>query len=215
MVNFLLLLKNTVNYSKSDIDKGNTPLEVYKICSCLREAFCLSYNIRKINVLYLYFQKEHFLIKFEGKALRFLGPDERSQALLLNKALSILSEKSDIKYNKWIKSTPGINGKKFSNDSEFIEFLVRISRGKFNLIIDDYQNFEQNDNLINYDNQYHPINEFDFFIIPTYKIQEKINSIFKLIKKLKNLKIVSLPMIKTIADKILYINFRKDQQRTL
>jgi len=87
LVNFLLFVKNIASYSKSDIDKGNTPLDVYKLCSCIRESFCLSYAIRKNNNLYLYFQNEHILIKFEGRTLRFVGPDERSQALLLEKAL--------------------------------------------------------------------------------------------------------------------------------
>jgi hypothetical protein len=212
LVSFLLLLENIVNYSKYDINKGYTPQEVYKICACLRETFCLSYKIRKDNVLYVYFQKEHFLIKFEGKSLRYLGPDERSQALLLNKALLKLSEKIDIKYNKWMKSTPGIYSKKFSNDSEFIDYLEMLSSGKFNLIIGEYHIFKQNDDIISFDKQFTPINEIDFFIIPIYKVQEGFNSIFEIIKKLKNLKIVSLPMIKPIADKILYINFRKDQQ---
>ena len=116
MVNFLLLFEKIINYSKKDIDKGKTPLNVYKICSCIRETFCLSYAIRKDNVLYLYFQKEHVLIKFEGQTLRFLGPDERSQAILIKKALNKIYEKFDNENNKWVKSTPGIFGKRFSNN---------------------------------------------------------------------------------------------------
>jgi hypothetical protein len=214
LINFLLLIEKIINYSKNDIDKGTTPLEIYGICSCIREAFCLSYNIRKDNVLYLYFQKEHILIKFEGQTMRFLGPDERSQALLLKKVLNKIYGKTADKNNEWTTSTPGIFGKKFSENIELFEFLTSISYGTNNLIIDDYKNLVRNTKVLNFDKYLSPINELDFFIIPTYKIQDGINNILELFKKLKNIRIISLSMIKPISDKILYINFRKDQQRT-
>ncbi len=88
MVNFLLLLEKIIQYNKEIIDKGLTPKKIYELCSCIRETFCLSYSIRKDNNLLLYFQKEHILVSFIGEALRYLGPDERSQALLLEKALN-------------------------------------------------------------------------------------------------------------------------------
>ena len=66
MVNFLLILEKIIEYDKKIIDKGLTPQKVYGLCSCIREVFCLSYSIRKNNILYLYFQKEHVLVKFEG-----------------------------------------------------------------------------------------------------------------------------------------------------
>ena len=73
MANFLFLIGNIVEYSKKDIDQGNTPPEIYKICVCLKETYCISFNIRKENNVYLYFQNERILIKFEGSTLRFLG----------------------------------------------------------------------------------------------------------------------------------------------
>lgn len=215
LVNFLLLFEKIINYSKKDIDKGKTPLNVYKICSCIRETFCLSYAIRKDNVLYLYFQKEHVLIKFEGQTLRFLGPDERSQAILMKKALNKIYEKFDNENNKWIKSTPGIFGKKFSNNLEFIEFFTSISNRKNNLIIDAYQSLGEKINLVNLDKFFCPINELDFFIIPTYNNLNNNTNIIEMFKELKTINIISLSMIKSIEDKILYINFRKDQQSTL
>ncbi len=215
MVNFLLLLEKNINYSKKDIDKGRTPLGIYKICSCIRETFCLSYAIRKDNVLYLYFQKEHVLIKFDGQKLRYLGPDERSQALLLKRALNKIHEEFDHKNKGWIRSTPGIYIKKFSNDLELIEFLISISLGTNNLILDNHQNIEEITNPINFDKNLNLINDLDFFIIPTYKIQENNKTIIDLFKKLKPLNIIALSMIESVEDKILYINFRKDQQGTL
>ena len=103
LVNFLLFLENTINYDKRDIDEGRTPPLIYKICSCLREAFCLSYAIRKNNNVYFYFQRDHVLIKFDGKELRYLGPDERSQALLLEKALK---KQTTSNLDKW---SPSLN----------------------------------------------------------------------------------------------------------
>ena len=87
LANFLLIIEEIIDFTKKDIDIGYTPPLIYKICSCIREAFCLSYAIRKNNNLFLYFQKEKILIKFEGSRLRYLGPDERSQAILLKKVL--------------------------------------------------------------------------------------------------------------------------------
>ncbi|MDX1797192.1 MAG: hypothetical protein R3255_00955 [Candidatus Lokiarchaeia archaeon] len=209
-----MLLENIVHYSKKDIDKGNIPLIVYKICSSLREAFCLSYAIRKENNFYLYFQKEHLIIKFEGKNLRFLGPDERSQALLLEKALNKLYEKNGLQDN-WTKSTPGIYGKKFSSNNEFIKFFKSISNGKNNLLLDDGQNIENNNDLIYLDKLTRPIDESDFYIIPLCSVHNRIKNIIKLFKGLEQISIIQLSIVKTIEDKILYINFRKDQQGTL
>ncbi|MFX1531798.1 MAG: hypothetical protein ACFFBC_11850, partial [Promethearchaeota archaeon] len=92
MVNFLLLFEKIIEYTKKQINKGLTPQKIYELCSCIRETFCLSYSIRKNNNLYLYFQEENLLLSFIGKKLRYLGPDERSQALLLLKALTKLQE---------------------------------------------------------------------------------------------------------------------------
>ena len=209
MVNFLLLLENIVHYSKNDIDKGNTPLIIYKICSSLREAFCLSYAIRKENNFYLYFQNEHLLIKFEGKTLRFLGPDERSQALLLNKALNKIYENFNSINNSWIESTPGIYVKTFSNTLEFIEYFNSLSYGKNYLIL---QNSQEPCKSINLDKNFESIKESDFFIIPTYKIQNSNNNMLEILKQIKSIEILTLSMIESIEDKILYINFRKDQQ---
>ncbi|MFX0008019.1 MAG: hypothetical protein ACFFAV_15030 [Candidatus Hermodarchaeota archaeon] len=209
-----MLLENIVHYSKKDIDRGNTPPIVYKICSSLREAFCLSYTIRKENNCYLYFQKEHLLIKFEGESLRFLGPDERSQALLLEKALNKLNEKKSYQDN-WTKSTPGIYGKTFSSNNEFINFFNSISNGKNNLLLDDWQNIEKDNDLIYLDKLTCPIDELDFYIIPLCSIHNGIKNIIKLFKGLEKIRIIQLSIVKTIEDKILYINFRKDQQGSL
>jgi tRNA pseudouridine-54 N-methylase len=208
LVNFLLLFNSITNYTKDDIDKGNTPPNIYKICSCIRETFCLSYSIRKGNVLYLYFQKQHALIKFEGRSLRFLGPDERSQALLLKKVLNKIYENS--LYKKWIESTPGIFGRTFSNDRQFIEFYTSIAKVKNYLIIDTSQNIGELE-LMTVDQDLITIKEIDFFIIPNYNVLKIDFNFAKMLKDLKAIYIV-LPKLNSLEDILLYINFRKDQQ---
>jgi tRNA pseudouridine-54 N-methylase len=132
LVNFLLLIEDIPYYSKKDIDCGFTPLEIYRLCSSIKEAFCLSYSIRKQNNLFLFFYKTLSLIKFQGDKLRFLGSDERSQALLLNKAIIKLNE---IKItHKWIKSTPGIIVKKLGDLQNGLQILKEINQNKIIIV---------------------------------------------------------------------------------
>lgn len=215
MVSFLLILEKIIEYDKKIIDKGLTPQKIYELCSCIREVFCLSYSIRKNNFLYLYFQKEHVLVKFEGNKLRYLGPDERSQALLLEKALNKVKEEININKNIWIKSTPGIFVRKFSDIYSFIDFYRSIAIGKSFLITNDPQIDEEKVDIFNLKNNFVEIKETDFFIIPVYTISRENSKMIELFKEVKNIKLLSLSKIKDMENIILYINFKKDQQRSL
>jgi len=55
------------------------------LCRCVNSAFCLSHDIRRDTVLYLCFSGK--TIKFVGKELKHLTPDERGIAILIRKAL--------------------------------------------------------------------------------------------------------------------------------
>ncbi|MFX1411137.1 MAG: hypothetical protein ACFFA6_12350 [Promethearchaeota archaeon] len=206
MVYFLLFIKKVVFYSKIDIDKGNTPLEIYRICSCIREAFCLSYSIRKNNILYLYFQDELILIKFDGEKLRYLGSDERSQALLLKKAIDTAKQNKILNDKVWKKSTPGIFVRNFKDNTSFYLFLKSILiKNNFFISDDDlYSGKEIDISTFN-------INE-SLFIVPNYSNSQKNEVFFELFKKLKNIKYITLLNVKAVEDKILYINFQIDQQ---
>ena len=136
MVNFLILIKNVSDYTKKDIDKGNTPLDIYKICLCIKEAFCLSYAIRKQNILYLFIVQELALIKFDGIKLRYLGSDERSQALLLRKALDRLKNLNITEHDKWMRSTPGIYVRTFKNYKSYIYYVSTLISKQLILIFD-------------------------------------------------------------------------------
>lgn len=214
MVNFLLLIKNISDYSKKEVDKGETPLDVYILCSCIREAFCLSYAIRKDNNLYFYFQKKNTLIKFKGNKLRYLGPDERSQALLLEKALIKANQNVNFRDKKLVKSTPGIFVKRFVDDVSFISFYCSIVKGKSYLIVNSDQNVKEEIKSANLNNELLEFMEDNFYIIPTYSISKDNSKIIELFKELKNIKILSLSKIKSLENKILYLNYRKDQLGT-
>ncbi|NVM36029.1 MAG: hypothetical protein HWN81_10560 [Candidatus Lokiarchaeota archaeon] len=215
MVNFLLILEKIIEYDKKIIDKGLTPQKVYELCSCIREVFCLSYSIRKNNLLYLYFQKEHVLVKFEGNKLKYLGPDERSQTLLLEKALNKVKEEISLKNGIWIKSTPGIFVRKFSDISSFIDFYRSIALGKSFLITSNPLIDEEKVDIFKLNNKLVEIKEIDFFVIPIYTISRENSKMIELFKEVKNIKLLSLSKIKDMENIILYINFKKDQQRSL
>ncbi len=224
MVNFLLLIENIIDYNKNNIDKGNTPPDIYKICSCIRETFCLSYAIRKSNNLYLYFQNENVLIKFEGINLRYLSSDERSQALLLKKALEKVTQYKRSPSDDWVKSTPGIYVRRFINSHAFILWLKLMELKDIVCVSNSISVFEFPFLAHIYDLP--PIKKLNelgnltkiFFII---SLNPHINTL--LIKflssmaqvfpsMLENVILTPLKTIKAIKDKILYINFRIDQQ---
>ncbi|MFX0081356.1 MAG: hypothetical protein ACFE94_06365 [Candidatus Hodarchaeota archaeon] len=206
MVNFLLLFEKIIYYTKKDIDKGLTPQKVYELCSCIRETFCLSYSFRKNNNLHVYFQDAHFLISFLGNKLRYLGPDERSQALLLLKALSLMRGRDDSKETNTMKSTPGIYVRRFLGDSSFIHYFKSIIEGNVHLIVDDIEPIKE-DLVV--------IKESDFYVIPTFTSSTEKSDLIHMFRQMKNINFLSLSKIKPIENKILYINFQKDHQETL
>ncbi|MFX1406374.1 MAG: hypothetical protein ACFFBW_05420 [Promethearchaeota archaeon] len=206
MVNFLLLINKISAYSKKDIDQGKTPLDVYQLCSCIRDAFCLSYSIRKENNLYLYFHERNVLIKFEGKRLKFLSSDERSQALLIYKALNLNSEK--ISFENWHKSTPGIYLKKLHDLDAIIE-IMRLREIKSVLIVNTYNERDHSWEIIEFDQIKNP--EEYLYIIPIYNLSDFSNTLLNLLKEVGKVKVLVLIPIKSIENIILYINFKIDK----
>jgi len=224
LVNFLSLIENIIDYNKNDIDKGNTPPDIYKLCSCIRETFCLSYAIRKSNNLYLYSQNENVLIKFEGISLRYLSSDERSQALLLKKALDKVNQYKSSYMDDWVKSTPGIYVRKFSNNLAFILWLNSMELKDIICVSNSIPVFELPFLAHMYDlppikklNELGNLNKIFFIIslnphINTLLINFLSSVVQVFPSMLENVILTPLEKIKTIEDKILYINFRIDQQ---
>jgi len=215
LVNFLLLVEKIIYYTKKQIDKGLTPQKVYELCSCIRETFCLSYSIRKNNNLYIYFQEENLLISFIGNKLRYLGPDERSQALLLLKALNKAGGIDFKTKPDMMKSTPGIYVKQFQKDPSSIHYFKSIIKGNVYLIIDYIESIKKDVAVKTLNEEIKLVEETNFYIIPTYTTSTEKSDLINRFRQMKNINFLSLSKIKPIENKILYINFRKDHQEAL
>ena len=207
LVNFLLLIKSIINYNKKIIDEGKTPPGLYKICNCIRETFCLSYAIRKNNNLYIYFQRERVLVNFQGNKLKFLGPDERSQALLLLRAIENVNP---LEGGLWRKSTPGIYIRVFSSHDTFINFLRSKELNNLILVLFNHdseisESFNKLKIFDTFDNLEDP-----FFIIPSYNITTEDLDFVKIFNDLKDIKFLTLSRINRLEDIFLYINFQMD-----
>ncbi|MHA1319046.1 MAG: hypothetical protein ACTSQ1_04445 [Promethearchaeota archaeon] len=208
-MDFLIFLDCVTQYTKSDIDKGKTPLDVYTLCAIIRESFCISYTIRKNNNLYLYFETENLFIKIEGKSVRYLGSDERSQALLLLRAIMKIETNENYNDQEWIKSTPGIYVKKVPS-SEFILENIYSNFNDNRIFITDIskENVKQN---VMYGDKIDE-NSSQCYI---FSFSQESISFLRFLHKVNeecSLKSIDLSKIRGIENKILYINFLYDHK---
>lgn len=215
MVNFLLIYPDLTYYSKKEIDQGNTPSDIYEICSSIKETFCLSYSIRKENNLYLYFLNNNISIKLIGSRLRYMGSDERSQALLLNKAIKKLEKYFISELTEWKESTPGFYIKSFSSFEQLLKEDEGFDISSFIYILHGSELENDAFTSISYVNEL-PLDscqksEDCLFILPNFNLSNKSPEKFKLIKKLKNITFVNLTQTNRVSDKILLINFGIDR----
>ena len=195
LVKFLVCIDKISNFNKKAIDEGNTPLDVYRLCSCIREVFCLSYAIRKENEFYIFINQNKLFLKLIGRSLRYLGSDERSQAILLLKALEM---EQTIPYDKWINSTPGIYIKKLITLDSLFSFIKEIDTHI--LIMDDINpNYKK---ITDY-----KINHQDIIILDELK-DINFNQ-----HQIGNFERVALPNRYSLENKILYINYQLDKQQ--
>ncbi len=214
MVNFLLLAEKVDKFTKKDIDQGNTPPNMYAICCCTREAFCLSYAIRKDNNLFIYYIEDRIAIKLIGRELRFMGSDVRSQVLLILRALNKIKQNAKDVSKDWKKSTPGIYGKMFESDAFFYDFLNTFNTQSFAFIAFEPQPSEF---LACVD-----IKEFDFagniqdyfYILSLFEACEKKPDFIVSLKTNERIKFFTISNIKTVRDRILWINYQIDQRST-
>jgi len=190
LVNFLLYIENVSDYSKKDIDNGHTPLDIYQVCSIIRESFCCSYSIRKNN----------------------LGSDERSQALLLKKALDNINCLGKLDSQRWQKSTPGIFVKRLLNSESILENIIDLYNDKIIVIKEFEKDFMKSDiiNLGELDN----LMEF-CYIFPFPQNSRIIEDFLGRIEGRYKIDYVNLAKIRGIENKILYVNFLIDQKENL
>lgn len=97
----------TAPFSLNDLPGAAGRMDI--LCRCINAALFLSHGMRRDVRVYLVLKGEPApskLIRFEGKEVRYLSPDERSAASLIKKAL----EKNAQEF--WVESTPGVSIRK-------------------------------------------------------------------------------------------------------
>ena len=91
------------NFNLNDLPGTGGRMDI--LCRCVNSSLFLSHDLRRDVVIYLVLLGEpetSKIVKFEGKNVRYLNPDERSSGSLIKKAL----DKSAGSY--WKLSTPGV-----------------------------------------------------------------------------------------------------------
>ena len=103
MRRIFLFSTESLSVTKSEIDRGSVSNLIADVCRCVRATFILSHALRKDAQL-LIFDGADKGIMMDGERLKYLGPDERSTAILIMKALETRKEHN----RSFCESTPGI-----------------------------------------------------------------------------------------------------------
>lgn len=103
MRRILLFSAESLSVTKSEIDRGSVPGLISDVCRCIQATFFLSHALRKDAQL-LIFDATDKGIMMDGERLKYLGPDERSAAIRIMKALETRKEHD----KSFHESTPGI-----------------------------------------------------------------------------------------------------------
>jgi tRNA (pseudouridine54-N1)-methyltransferase len=93
----------TTPFSLNDLPGAAGRMDI--LCRCVNSALFLSHDLRRDVRVYLMLKggTQSKIVRFDGAAVRYLSPDERSAASLIKKAL----EKSAQGF--WTESTPGVS----------------------------------------------------------------------------------------------------------
>lgn len=103
MRRILLFSSQNLSATKDEIDRGSVSNLISDVCRCIQATFFLSHAIRKDAQLLILDGGDKGIL-MDGKRLRYLGPDERSTAILIMKALEKRKECNRLFY----ESTPGM-----------------------------------------------------------------------------------------------------------
>lgn len=94
----------TAPFSLNDLPGAAGRMDI--LCRCVNAALFLSHDLRRDVRVYLVLKGEPAppkIIRFDGNDVRYLGPDERSAASLIRKALEKNAQES------WSESMPGVS----------------------------------------------------------------------------------------------------------
>lgn len=106
MREFIVVGHKTVTdgqFSLNDLPGSAGRMDI--MCRCVNSALFLSHDLRRDTVIYLVLLGEPGppkIIKFSGRDVRYLNPDERSSGSLIKKALELKA------VVRWRESTPGV-----------------------------------------------------------------------------------------------------------
>ncbi len=108
----------TAPFSLNDLPGKAGRMDI--LCRCVNSALFLSHDLRRDVRVYLVLKGgvQSKIVRFDGEAVRYLNPDERSAASLIKKAL----EKQIQGF--WTDSTPGVSVK----IGEFSDLLVELNK---------------------------------------------------------------------------------------
>ena len=93
----------TIPFSLNDLPGAAGRMDI--LCRCVNSALFLSHDLRRDVRVYLVLKggAQPRIVRFDGEAVRYLSPDERSAASLIKKALEKQAQ------GFWTESTPGVS----------------------------------------------------------------------------------------------------------
>jgi tRNA (pseudouridine54-N1)-methyltransferase len=124
MKNFLIIGHKAVTgtFSLNDLPGAAGRMDI--LCRCVNAALFLSHDIRRDVRVFLVLKGEPSppkIIRFDGSAVRYLSPDERSAASLIKKALEKKAQ------DFWTESTAGVTIRKGDLDSIIKELDMKVT----------------------------------------------------------------------------------------
>ena len=93
----------TSSFSLNDLPGAAGRMDI--LCRCVNSALFLSHDLRRDVRVYLVLKGgvQPKIVRFDGAAIRYLSPDERSAASLIKKALEKQAQ------GFWTEATPGVS----------------------------------------------------------------------------------------------------------
>jgi hypothetical protein len=149
------------------------------------------------------------LIKFAGASLRYMGSDERSQALLLKKALDKLTNIEKSKSQKMAKSTPGIFVKRLQNGESILGNIKGMEYDK--IVVFEELKKKNKRTITRVIEDLDKLSKYCYIYLFPQNSKKGID-LLRSIDEEYNLIYINLSTIKAIEDKILYVNFLIDQK---
>jgi len=124
MKNFLIIGHKAVTetFSLNDLPGAGGRMDI--LCRCVNAGLFLSHDIRRDVRVFLILKGDPSppkIIRFDGSAVRYLSPDERSAASLIKKALEKKAQ------DFWTESTAGVSIRKGNLDAIIKELDMKVT----------------------------------------------------------------------------------------